>query len=225
MIRKYLVLSLTIFLLVLLGACSKIAVSPGEAVTEEPSCSGSDISAQDLPKEPSWTWLGITVGKSTEQDVIAIYGKPKRTRLWPPDQPEACILIYTLDDDSILNFWLAGDLVIGFGVGQPYPLRDFPIDAPRTLEEAKDLYGRAEIVGYSTGGYGARSVVWLRHGMQATVNIRTDDNSIDRILYFTPITEDEFHNSLWSGLVLDENPTLYPGSDVWDNAPKDPFEW
>lgn len=225
MIRRYLALSLMTFLLALLGACSKIAVSPGEAVTEEPLCSGSDVSAQDLPKEPSWTWLGITVGKSTEQDVLAIYGEPKRTRLWPPDQPEVCIFIYTLDDDSFLNFWLAGDLVVGLEVGQPYPLRSLPIDVPRTLEQAKQLYGRAEIVGYSSGGYGVRSVVWLSHGVQAEVSTITDNDGVGPILYFTPITEDEFRNSLWSGLVLDENPTLYPGSDLSDYAPKDPFEW
>lgn len=224
MISRYWVLSLMTFLPALLGACSKMAISPGEVITEEPLCSGNDIPTQGLPKEPSWTWLGITVGKSTEQDVITAFGEPKRTRLWPPDQPEACIFIYTLDDDSIIRVWLAGDMIIGLEVGQPYPLRDFPIDAPRTLEEAKKLYGRAEIVGYSTGGF-VRSVVWLSHGVQAEISLISDNNGVGSILYFSPLTEDEFRNSLWSGLVLDENPTLYPGSDLSDYAPKDPFEW
>lgn len=191
----------------------------------EKPCTGSDVAVQHLPDGPARTWLGITVGSSTEQDVIDELGVPESSRLWPGDQPQACVYIYKADV-SALRVWLAGNVVIGLEFGLLYPHPAFGmVEVPQTFEEAKEQFGHAELVGYSRHVNGVRSVIWLSHGVQAEINLVADSLPVISILYFTPMTQEEFRNSVWSSLILDSNPSLQPGSDFRENLPKDPFDW
>lgn len=47
-------------------------------------CDSSGSSAQqDLPRTTGWTWFGITVGVSREQDVTATFGESEDVYAWP----------------------------------------------------------------------------------------------------------------------------------------------
>lgn len=214
-----------IVLLGVLGACSQVTTDR-DTITEQKECTGADVPGQNLPEASAWTWLNVTIGESTEQDIIAEFGEPDLTRLRPDGRPEACLYIFKEDDGNSFNVWIAGDTVIGLEFGQTYPRQPTfqRAEIPRTFEQAKELYGRAELVGYSNGGF-ARTIVWPTKGIQAEVSIVSESLAIGAIRYFTPMTEEEFYNSLWSNYILEENPTLYPTSDLRDTAPKDPFDW
>jgi hypothetical protein len=176
-------------------------------------------------RESEWMWLNIQVGKSTVQDTIANLGQPELTRLWPTANPQICRYVYDDGNGGSIVIWLAERSVVGIEFVQPYPQQAFAVEAPRTLEQAKTQYGRPDIVGYSELGFGIRSVIWLDEGIQAEVSNVSEDNRIGTILYFSPMSQEEFEVSPWSALVLDENPTLCPTCDLRDYAPRDPFDW
>lgn len=223
MMSKYWVVSLVIVSLLLLGACGQISTKEG--VTEQNQCSGDDVPAIALPQGPTWTWLDITIGESTEQDVVNRFGVPDLTRLWPREQPQACIYVYK-ETTNTFRVWLAGNTVIGLESGRTYGDAAFHMKgAPLTFEQAKELYGRAELIGYSNLEYGMRSVAWINQGVQAEVSIYIEGMPISTIRYFTPMTEEQFSDSLWSQLILDENPTQGPPYELIDIGPKDPFDW
>ncbi|MEW5873328.1 MAG: hypothetical protein AB1894_28975, partial [Chloroflexota bacterium] len=214
----YQIIVLAIFSLVL-SACSQsvsteeVMMTPGQCYAEED---------QGIGKYPGWSWLGMTVGYSTEQDLVAKLGKPKSVFPWPTNvgKPLACVYRYQLEDWP--KFWLAKNKIIGIEFSKSTV--EFHTDElPGTLHEAKSLYGRPELVGWSSiYGAGYRSVVWLNRGIQAEVAVG-GDCWIANILYFTPMGDDEFDASLWSQLVLTTNPTL--NSDQPDTMPRDPFDW
>jgi hypothetical protein len=190
------------------------------------SCTGNEISVQNSTGDSSWSWSNIVVGKSTGRDVAAKFGKPKSTLLWPnADQPQACIHYYGNDDD-FFAVWLAGDRVIGIEFRRfafDFARSNGKIEIPTTFEEARDVFGYTELVGWSERGHSFRSVVWAEQGIQVEISLDTDRHYVEIARYFIPISPGDFHNSSFSQLVLDENPT--EGTDFVDRGPKDPFEW
>jgi hypothetical protein len=188
------------------------------------TCDSSDFPTPYPSEEPGWTWYGITIGSSTEQDLINKLGEPSTRAPWPPSRGKLVACVYRYADlDNFSEFWLTGGKVVAIQIAthdDETRLRG----QPATLDELKELYGRADLVGWHpVYGAGHRSVVWTSEGMLAIVFRGEPDDWIGRILYFPPMSHDEFSDSMWSWYVLYTNPTL--DTDVIDTLPRDPFDW
>ena len=82
--------------------------------TLESDCYASN-EHQTRGQDLSWTWLDITVGVSTEQDVSEMFGDPESKSPWinfATGEQQACIYGYTINDEGI-RFWLQDDKVVG----------------------------------------------------------------------------------------------------------------
>jgi hypothetical protein len=185
-----------------------------------PECDSANIPNPFLGEEASWSWQGITIGVSTEQDVVAAFGEPDRIHTWRDERGiRGCVYRYQRPN-LYPTFILAGDRVIGIDL-RTEPGETGPAGQLETIDNVRELFGRADIVGYSGDlGAGYRSVVWLDEGILAQAIV---SGPIVYIIYFTPMTESEFADSMWSGLVLYTNPTLE--TDYADHFPRDPFDW
>ena len=199
-----------------MSACTRFAPVVKIPMTIEPCVAEN----QQYGKDSSWSWLDITIGYSTERDLVAKLGRPQNISPWPGNatNPLACIYRYQLEDGS--QFWVAGNKVIGIGFWKSTAQFNAD-DLPGTMVEAIDLYGRPEIVGWSSiYGSGYRSVIWVDRGIQAEIDVY-GDGMITDILYFTPVSD--FSALPWARLVLEKNPTL--DTDSPDMMPRDPFDW
>jgi hypothetical protein len=180
--------------------------------------------AQISENTSSWTWLGVTVGASIEQDLITKFGEPDAIHFEQEVPQVVCTYFYhTLDNGDAVTFWLADGKVIGIDLWEP--AHQLLTDERVTIDDAKALYGRPELVGWSkVYGAGYRAVVWLDQGVMAQVSLRWNNGktAISNATYFSPMTEEEFASSPWARFILDK-PNL--NTDYVDYGPQDPFEW
>lgn len=216
-------LLLLMFAVLSITGCS--SPLPEEEDTSMPTsiCNSEDFPLPHYNVEGSaaWTWSGITVGITTEDELLAKLGEPSSITAWPSNEPQACIYRYQ-DLNNHPTFWLADSKVVG-ACFSTYDEQTRLDGQPATFNQAKELYGRAEIVGWTLSlGAGYRSVVWLRYGVLAEISYRGKQN-IGTITYFMPMNEEEFRNSVWSTLVMETNPTTK--TDNVDTYPQDPFNW
>jgi hypothetical protein len=206
-------------LLTLIG-CKTDMSKHEDLVNVVEKCDSASIQYEGGPSD--WNLLDIKIGISSEDDLLAIHGEPTKIASWPSrntESPLACIYYYTSADGQPA-FWLAGGKVIGIEIqkyGNGYTLPDLP----ETQEDAKIMYGKPDIIGWSRYP-GLRSCVWTNKGIQAELSVAGNQN-IDKIVLFPPMSEKEFSESLWAGLVADINYSLF--TDSVDNLPIDPFDW
>ncbi len=205
-----------------MAGCSRLAPE-GKGLTAARACNSQDIPLPDynIEEGAAWTWLDITIGVTTEEELLAELGNPGSISPWPQSsrEPQACVYRYQ-QLDNYPTFWLAGGRVIGARFST-YDDQTRMNGQPATFNEAMELYGRAEIVGWNPLG-GHRSVVWLNYGILAEV-IVGGKQKVSTMLYFSPMDEEVFGDSLWSHFVLETNPTV--GTDHIDDYPRDPFTW
>lgn len=207
--------------LVCILATALLGCSTNEQPTEE-GCTGNDTPPVSMQDSILWDWMDITVGQSSEEEIIAKFGPPEQTVVWPiTASPVACVYYYHRDD-VFFGVWLAGGQAIGLEFRDIKPnYRINETAMPASFEQAKQLYGRADIVGWSDRGSGFRSIAWLEQGIQADISLIAN-NRIAIARFFPEFTSEEFEATLWSNLVFNEQSS---GGDVVDTAPRDPFDW
>lgn len=186
------------------------------------NCNTSDRN-RAVQDTSNWTWLDITICVSTKQDLIEVLGQPKIIRAWPVEGREKLTDNYHYEFDDYLIFWVATNKVIGIGFSSRNSQFLQTENLPKAINEAKEFYGRPELIGWSVYGSWYRSVVWPDRGVLAEVRIANDldESRIVNIIYFTPMTKDEFTHSPWAKFFL----TLRPESDNIEMLPQDPFNW
>lgn len=207
-----------------IAGCSSL-ISEGKEIIAGDECNPQDIPLPDydLKEEEAWIWLDITIGTSTEEELRARLGEPASITFWPQKsyEPQACVYRYQ-ELDNYPTFWLAGGKVIAARFSTSNDQTQIE-GQPATIDQAIELYGNAEIVGYNaTLGAGYRSVVWLDYGVLAEAYVG-GGQQVGTVMYFSPMSEDEFRDSPWSTYVLETNPTV--GTDNIDDSPRDPFNW
>lgn len=225
-------LLLILFIVIVVVACSEEKTANQNQVETLQAALNSDCQAlndhQISGQEPSWNWLDITVGASTEQDVIERFEETESKGPWidfATGEQQACVYGYTINDEGV-RFWLQNDNVVGIEFIN-YGRSEFQIEElPETVKEAAELYGHPDNVGWTRMDSFARALVWLDKGILIVAHVGHPDslkNPIIRSFYFNPMTESEFDSSLWSFYLIEIQPPI--AGDAIDTAPRDPFDW
>jgi len=202
--------------------CSQGCLAPKKDSVVVTECNTS-IEAEDIVITPSWTWLDITVGVSTRQDVLAKFGKPESINHWSTEKIEGiCRYRYLLDGKRVV-FWLNQDKVIGIEFLTPTYQLQVSGQAAR-VNDAVTLYGYPDMVGWGRAT-SYRTIIWMSKGVLAEVILvhETEKSLVSNIIYFSPMNETEFTNSVWAEFIRDMRPES--DSDSIDAWSENPFGW
>ncbi|MEM7343643.1 MAG: hypothetical protein AAF485_05335 [Chloroflexota bacterium] len=139
--------------------------------------------------------------------------------MYKKNRKDVCIYFYDpLDNGDPVTFWLGNGRVIGIELWEP--AHQLEIEDKVTIDNAQNLYGRPDLVGWSRiYGPNHRAVVWLEDGAMADVDRY---GRLVNLLFFTPVAEEEFETLPWARNIEDE-PNL--DSSWVDLGPRDPFDW
>lgn len=227
------------FLIIVLISVVIIGISLMGAFTEDPCMMNDKQGSKAVTGEQSWTFFGITIGKSNYRDVVSNLGEPDhRTPLYREDnKPVGCVFQYLQNKENIMNLraqyiWFSGGTVTAIEFSSPgYPVNED--DEPASLEDMKNLYGLPDIVGFDKSASYSRTMIWLHKGIQARIAFPSDTNlstnntpielidaRVSSVYYYIPIDIGSLSEAIFSQ--ISDAP---PSSDVVDIFPKDPFRW
>jgi hypothetical protein len=225
--RRWLDLAVLGLMLMVLSACSKgIATSQAHAWPEKGESACIHIpTVYTQTGEASWTWLGVTVGQTTRQELLEMLGDPKETNLWfgflQPRFLQACILGYEINDERV-TFWIVNDIVTGIEFSKSSDSSFSSEELPSTVYDARNLYGLPTLVSWTPYGPGYRTVIWTDRGVLIQA-VAVSNAWVAQVFYFSPVAESDFNYTPWAQLVLNQQPDL-TGDVVYDLR-RDPFDW
>lgn len=166
------------------------------------------------------SWFGITVGKSTIEDLNSSFGEPISIRSFISSEDDQSELSQYIYDKSII--WVSNEKVVGIEFatfGKRSPDEVFP----ETIQDLVALYGQPSIVGWSSRyGPNHRFAVWSQIGVGVEIKLSYQINRPISIVHFEPVGKSDFLKSIFSFLVSLERPIQ---GDVIDTSEQDPFDW
>jgi len=171
-------------------------------------------------------WNGVTVGISTEQDVLSAFGSP--SEIYHEDSTALKTTTYSYFDESdtqtgLIWITLKGDVVDVINLDSEAIQSK---GGPRLMVDLVNLLGRPDIVSWSSL-QGSRTLIWPTKGIAATVGfwaveVDSSENHIWILEIFPPMDTNTFGESTYYADLIPEA-NLYPTSEA--NASEDPFDW
>lgn len=222
MIKKRLSSLAFISLFVMLWGCQAgVIIRGGNALAKKQACQDTSVSGT-IYETPGITRFDITVGQSTKQDVLALFGEPDDiiNRIDTVPMKGICWMIYKNGPE----FWISNERVVAMNLSN-FGFRSAPgIVVPQTIQELYTLYGKPDFVVWH-GPYhvsGSRYAVWSTKGVMANLIVGT--HHVSSVVYFSPMSQAEYLASNLSQFInFEKRP--HPFSDVIDGDPQDPFIW
>jgi hypothetical protein len=202
---KPLLFPVTLLFTTLIISCSGFARTPQRILPSELYCHNVPLASEEGP-----TWNGLTIGKSTYQEVVQTLAP-----LTPAIDRDAGDIEFLYPQSLLygVSACFRGDVLTALKITDDHQYE-------RSLDEWVNQYGNPYFVTWSNDYY-SRSVVWPEEGLLATVYVAGETSS--GVIVFSPILEEEFQDS-WLVRVLPDSPTPHTSLDLAPLPPSQEVE-
>jgi hypothetical protein len=145
------------------------------------------LSGLTTESKPMNMFLGLRPGKSTEQDVLRVLGKPQR--IFPDARLGASNVSLLSYDELLISVALSHQKVAVIMVGAPENYKALP----QTLDDGHKSLGLEELILKSTDGKNHHLYVFGMKGVALTVDL----GHVSKIEFFTPMPASKFKKTFY----------------------------